>query len=181
MEDNIHLKVWHIRIPGNALRAYQCTSSIPKMDQSNLGILYRHMLHSISGRCPNILRHHGTTQKGCGGNHTSYRRQGMKLKPTKCEFHQTETEYLGFIINNEGVKVDPVKTAAIWDWKEPTSRKGIQEFMGFCNFYRRFIEGFSESPNHYTTGPKRTSSGNGETKNNQLLTSSEEDYAQPQC
>jgi len=73
------------------------------------------------------------------------RRQGMKLKPSKCEFHQRETEYLGFIINNEGVKVDPIKTAAIWDWKPPTSKKGIQEYMGFCNFYRRFIEAFSRT------------------------------------
>jgi len=73
------------------------------------------------------------------------RQQEMKLKPSKCEFHQKETEYLGFIINNEGVKVDPIKTAAIWDWKEPTNKKGIQEFMGFCNFYRRFINGFSRT------------------------------------
>jgi len=73
------------------------------------------------------------------------RQQGMKLKPSKCEFHQRETEYLGFIINNEGVKVDPIKTAAIWDWKEPTNKKGIQEFMGFCNFYRGFINGFSRT------------------------------------
>jgi len=73
------------------------------------------------------------------------RQQGMKLKPSKCEFHQRETEHLGFIINNEGVKVDPIKTAAIWDWKARTNKKGIQEFMGFCNFYRRFINGFSRT------------------------------------
>jgi len=65
------------------------------------------------------------------------------LKPSKYEFHQQETEYLGFIINKEGVKVDPIKTAAIWDWKAPTSKKGIQEFIGFCNFYGHLIEGFS--------------------------------------
>jgi len=73
------------------------------------------------------------------------RKQEMNLKPSKCEFHQRETEYLGFIINNEAVKVDPIKTAAIWDWKPPTNKKGIQEFMGFCNFYRRFIERFSRT------------------------------------
>jgi len=73
------------------------------------------------------------------------RQQGMKLKPSKCEFHQRETEYLGFIINNEGVKVDPIKTPAIWDWKAPTNKMGIQEFMGFCHFYRRFINGFSRT------------------------------------
>jgi len=73
------------------------------------------------------------------------RQQGMKLKPSKCEFHQRETEYLGFIINNEGIKVDPIKTAAIWDWKPPTNKKEIQQFMGFCNFYPRFINGFSRT------------------------------------
>jgi len=73
------------------------------------------------------------------------RQQGMKLKRSKCEFHQRETESLEFIIKNEAVKVDPIKTAAIWDWKAPTNKKGIQEFMGFCNFYRRFINGFSRT------------------------------------
>jgi len=43
------------------------------------------------------------------------RKQGRKLKPSKCEFLLRETEYLGFIINNEGVQVDPIKMAAIWD------------------------------------------------------------------
>jgi len=71
------------------------------------------------------------------------RGRGMKLQPSKYEFHQRETKYLGFIINNEGVKVDPIKTAAIWDWKPPTKNKGIQEFMELGNFYPRFIEGFS--------------------------------------
>jgi len=43
------------------------------------------------------------------------RKSGMKVKPSTCEFHQNETEYLGFIIGQEGVKTDPVKTQAIWD------------------------------------------------------------------
>jgi len=67
----------------------------------------------------------------------------MKIKSGKCEFHTTETEYLVFIIGREGIKVDPIKTAAIWEWIKPTKVKEIQRFMGFCNFYRRFIEGFS--------------------------------------
>ena len=68
----------------------------------------------------------------------------MRLKPSKCEFHQTETEYLGFIISQEGIKVDPVKTKAVRTWAKPTLKKEIQSFLGFCNFYRRFIEGFSK-------------------------------------
>ena len=41
------------------------------------------------------------------------RKSGMKVKPSKCEFHKKETEYLGFIISREGIKTDPVKTQAI--------------------------------------------------------------------
>ena len=64
----------------------------------------------------------------------------MRLKPSKCEFHQTETEYLGFIISEDCIKVDPVKTKAIRTCARPTRKKEIQSFLGFWNFYRRFIE-----------------------------------------
>ena len=46
----------------------------------------------------------------------------MKLKPSKYKFHKEETEYLGFIINSEGVMVDPVKTNAIWEWETPVKK-----------------------------------------------------------
>ena len=71
------------------------------------------------------------------------RRAGMKLKPSKCEFHKTETEYLGFIINPDRVRADPVKTRAIEPWETRKRVKDIQCFTGFCNFYQRFINGFS--------------------------------------
>jgi len=63
------------------------------------------------------------------------RKSGMKVKPSKCEFHQSETEYLGVIIGQEGVKTDPVKRQAIWDLTTPKKIKEIQCFLGFCKFY----------------------------------------------
>jgi len=63
------------------------------------------------------------------------RKSGMKVKPSKCEFHQTETEYLGFIIGQEGVKTDPVNAQAIWDWTTPKKIKEIQCLQRFCKFY----------------------------------------------
>ena len=68
---------------------------------------------------------------------------GIKLKPTKCEFHKEETEYLGIIIGPDGTKMNPVKTEAIEGWTIPKNKRDIQSSIGFCNFYRRFIKEFS--------------------------------------
>jgi len=69
----------------------------------------------------------------------------MKVKRSKCEFHQSEPEYLGVIIGQERVKTDPVKIQAIWDCTTPRKIKEIQCFLRFCNFYQRFIEGFQQN------------------------------------
>ena len=86
----------------------------------------------------------------------------MKVKPSKCEFHQNETQYLGFIIGQEGVKTEPVKTQAIWDWTTPKKIKEIQCFLRFCNFYRRFIEGFSRTAKPLYAKTKKECIGNWE-------------------
>jgi len=86
----------------------------------------------------------------------------MKVKPSKCEFHQSETEYLGFFIGQEGVKTDPVKTQAIWEWTTPKKNKEIPCFLGFCNFYRRFIEDFSRTGRPLYARTKKECFGNWE-------------------
>jgi len=66
------------------------------------------------------------------------------LKPEKCKFHQHEVEYLGVLIGNGTVKMDPVKVQGIADWPTPQTVKDVQSFLGFCNFYRAFIKNFSD-------------------------------------
>jgi hypothetical protein len=68
---------------------------------------------------------------------------GLQVDLKKCEFHVTRTKYLGFIITTEGIEVDLEKVSAITNWKALYSIKGIQSFLGFCNFYRRFIKDYS--------------------------------------
>lgn len=73
------------------------------------------------------------------------RAAGLKLDIDKCEFAVKETKYLGFIIEaGVGIKVDPRKVEAIRKWEAPTDVRGIRSFLGFANFYRSFIENFSE-------------------------------------
>jgi hypothetical protein len=68
---------------------------------------------------------------------------GLHLKPEKCEFHQREVKYLGFIISTSGTKMDPAKVATIQEWLKPQNVKDVQSFLGFANFYRRFVKGYS--------------------------------------
>jgi hypothetical protein len=67
----------------------------------------------------------------------------LYLQPEKCEFEKTKIEYLGFIISHNKVEMDPVKIAGVVDWTMPSNKKEVQSFVGFVNFYRRFIPGFS--------------------------------------
>jgi hypothetical protein len=67
----------------------------------------------------------------------------LYLKPEKCLFSQREIEYLRMIVGNGQVKMDPVKVQGIADWQRPTTVKEVRSFLGFCNFYRAFIRGFS--------------------------------------
>jgi hypothetical protein len=73
------------------------------------------------------------------------REAGLQIDIDKCEFEVQETKYLGFIIvAGKGIRMDPEKIKAIEDWEAPTSVKGVRGFLGFANFYRRFIKGYSD-------------------------------------
>src|ERR1700720_1578554 len=67
----------------------------------------------------------------------------LYLRHDKCEFAWTKIEYLGLIISHRQAEMDSVKIAGVAKWPIPNSKKEIQSFLGFTNFYRQFIEGFS--------------------------------------
>jgi len=65
------------------------------------------------------------------------------LRPEKCEFYRKEIEYLRLVISENKVAIDPVKVAGVHDWPTPENRTDVQAFIGFVNFYHRFIRDFS--------------------------------------
>ena len=71
------------------------------------------------------------------------REHGLSLKISKCSFDTPTMEYLGMIIGQGFVCMDPTKLSTIKDWQPPSSVKGIRSFLGFANFYHKFIPNFS--------------------------------------
>jgi hypothetical protein len=71
------------------------------------------------------------------------RSAGLQADIKKNEFSVTKTKFLRYIISINNITVDSDKVLAIANWERPTKIKELQSFLGFCNFYRLFIENYS--------------------------------------
>ena len=69
---------------------------------------------------------------------------GIKLSPEKCVFFQKQLTFLGHVISSEGIKTDPQKVMAIKEWRRPCNVEQMRQFLGFANYYRRFIRHYAE-------------------------------------
>ncbi|GJQ90253.1 putative reverse transcriptase domain-containing protein [Tanacetum coccineum] len=72
------------------------------------------------------------------------KKEELYAKFSKCEFWIPKVQFLGHVINSEGIHVDPAKIESIKDWVFPKSPTEIRQFLGLAGYYRRFIEGFSK-------------------------------------
>src|SRR5258707_837183 len=75
---------------------------------------------------------------------TTLRKQRLFLKPEKCKFEQKEVKYLRLVISKDHVAMDPTKVHGVMEWPTPMKVKEVQSFLGFVNFYQKFICNFSD-------------------------------------
>uniref|UniRef100_A0A803SSG0 ribonuclease H n=1 Tax=Anolis carolinensis TaxID=28377 RepID=A0A803SSG0_ANOCA len=68
----------------------------------------------------------------------------LYAKLSKCEFNKTQIDFLGYRISPEGLAMDPAKVSDVKEWGVPQTRRQLQSFLGFANFYRSFIKGFAQ-------------------------------------
>ncbi|GKB68894.1 putative reverse transcriptase domain-containing protein [Tanacetum coccineum] len=71
------------------------------------------------------------------------RKEKLYAKFSKCEFWLQEVHFLGHVVNQNGIHVDPGKIEAVKNWEAPTSPTGVRSFLGLAGYYRRFIANFS--------------------------------------
>jgi hypothetical protein len=72
------------------------------------------------------------------------RENNLYANAKKCTLFTHEVKYLGHIINKDGISVDPSKTSKVAEWPIPQTVKELQAFLGLCNYFRRFIQNYSE-------------------------------------
>ena len=78
------------------------------------------------------------------GLFTKLDKAGLKLKPNKCEFFKTRITYLGHIVSSKGIETNPRKVKAVKNWTVPKTVTDVRSFLGFTNYYRRFIRGYAK-------------------------------------
>ncbi|GKD44302.1 reverse transcriptase domain-containing protein [Tanacetum coccineum] len=72
------------------------------------------------------------------------KKEELYAKFSKCEFWLSKVQFLGHVIDSEGIHVDPAKIESIKDWASPKTPTEIRQFLGLAGYYRRFIECFSK-------------------------------------
>nr|GEX19460.1 putative reverse transcriptase domain-containing protein [Tanacetum cinerariifolium] len=72
------------------------------------------------------------------------KKEELYAKFPKCDFWLSKVQFIGHVIDSEGIHVDPAKIESINDWESPKTPTEIRQFLGLTGYYRRFIEGFSK-------------------------------------
>ena len=91
---------------------------------------------------------------------TRIREAVIKLSPDKCEFFLNQLCFLGHIITQKGIQTDPKKIEAVVNWSKPNTIEELRSFLGFTNYYRKFIDSYADLVEPLETLMKNSSKGN---------------------
>ena len=83
-----------------------------------------------------------------------HREAGIKVKPEKTQLIKEDVEYLGYVVSEEGVKMQDEYVRKIVEWPRPSTTKELNSFLGFIGYYRTFIPRFSELTNELNSMQK---------------------------
>jgi hypothetical protein len=113
--------------------------------------LVNHTLHSLLGRCVVVYLDDILIFSKSLEEHVDHVNQVMSLlreanllcQPTKCQFGVPRLEFLGHVVSDKGLEMDPKKVDIVKNWPEPKNISDLRSFVGLCNYYRNFIHQFA--------------------------------------
>ncbi len=144
MEDCFSHHQGALRVPGYAIWACQLTHHLPVIHHH---YIFKDLLNqSVVAYIDDILIYSKSEAEHI--NHVKVvlsrlLENQLYVKAEKCEFHVNQTSFLVYHISHHGVKLDELKVQAVTEWPQPSIVKELQRFLGFANFYRRFIRNYS--------------------------------------
>jgi hypothetical protein len=103
--------------------------------------------HQVENYIDDMGSHHLTMEEHVQVNRDilqRFRESGLFTNAKKCKFHQDTLQFLGVEVSQKGFEMEKMKVDMIEKWQAPKNVRGVREFVGFCNFYWRFIRSFSE-------------------------------------
>ncbi|GJP85289.1 hypothetical protein CLOP_g15402 [Closterium sp. NIES-67] len=121
-----------VQVSGDAVRTHQRTCNIPSRDESHPKPTLGRMRGGVPRR---LLARHATTRRVF----EILRRERFYVKLSKSNFALEKVQFLRHNVSAQGVHVDPKKIEAVHTWKTPENVKDLQQFLGFANYYNRFV------------------------------------------
>ncbi len=142
MEDRVSYKLMLLRVHRCSVWPSQCSCGL----QGHINnVLHKHLNQSCIAYIDDIVVYSNLLEEH--RKHvqlvlSKLQEAGLYLKLSKCEFEMQRISFVGFTVTPEGVKMEPDRVRTIAEWPEPASHCDIQVFLGFANFYKRFISSF---------------------------------------
>lgn len=105
--------------------------------------------------------------KGTAGQHKekveevleTLKRDNWRVAPQKCVWGARAVEFIGYVVDSEGIHVQPGKVQAVKDWPTPKSVRNVREFLGLTGFYRRFIDQYASIARPLHEATNKTEAG----------------------
>ena len=150
MENSLQNQIRTLRVCGNAIWIDQRTSKSTSIDERHVQGILRRIHGHISG---DILIYSENTEQ-----HHEHVRMILEriqkidflVKSEKCAWDVTEVEFLKHIITTKDIRMDPKKIKVIMEWSTPENIKDVQGFIGLTNYYRKYVNHYSDKAAHLT-------------------------------